>query len=104
MAPTCCSLEVLDEFKLVTYDGTELGSPKGSNKGTIGANLEGLFLGDRLGYLDGINIVTNDVNELEFSYGKVLGTTLGDMYGISIGIYVHRPNFNIFLIWSFLHH
>ena len=34
-APTCCSLWAPDRFKLVTYVGTELGSPEVTIEGTI---------------------------------------------------------------------
>ena len=41
---------------LGTYDGTEIGSPEGSNERTTSGNLEGLLIGDRLGSIYGIEI------------------------------------------------
>ena len=43
------------------------------------------MIGDWPGYIDGIYIGTNVGNEFRFSDSKVLRTTLGDIYGISLG-------------------
>ena len=77
--PTYCSLGALDLFTLGTYDGTDIGSTEGSTQLTTGGNNEGLLLGYFLGY---INKLGKKINELELSYGKFLGRTLGDMVKI----------------------
>ena len=46
-------------FTLDTYDGIYLGSPEGSTSGTTYGNLEVLLLGDWLGSLFGLELVTN---------------------------------------------
>ena len=66
----------MDEFKLGTYDGTDIVLQEGSTKRTTGGKLEDLFLGDWLGSLDVIELGTNVDKELGLSDGKVLGTTL----------------------------
>ena len=64
--PTCCSLGALDGFTLVTYNGTEMVSLEGSTEGTTGCNLEGFLLGDWIGSIYGIELVTDFGNALGF--------------------------------------
>ena len=72
----------MDGCTLGTYDDTDLGSPEGSTEVTKVGNLEGLLLGDWLGYLDGLDPVTSVGNEIGLSDGKVLGRTLWYLVGI----------------------
>ena len=41
------------------------------------ASLKGFFLGARLGLVDGLKLVTDEVTEIGFWDGKLIGTTLG---------------------------
>ena len=77
----------MDGFSPDTYDGTYLGSPEVSNEGTIYVNLEFLLLYYWLGYIDESELGTNVSNELGFSDGKVVDTTLGDLGVLSLGTY-----------------
>ena len=43
------------------------------------------MLGVLLGSVDEIKLGDNEWTELEFWYGRVFGTTLGDMEGILLG-------------------
>ena len=83
---TCCSLGDLDESKLGTYDGTDIGLQEGSTERTTSGKLKDLLLGDWLGSLDGIELGTNVDNELGLSDWKVLGTTLENVDRITLGI------------------
>ena len=74
--PTCCSFGALDIFTLGTYDGTDLGSPEGSTEVTTGGNLEGLLIGDWIGYIDGIELVTDVGNEINYLMRKCLSQHL----------------------------
>ena len=64
-----------------------LRSPERSTEGTAGGKLEYLLLGDWPVSLDVVEIDANVGNELVISDGKVLDTTLGALYGLSLGIY-----------------
>ena len=77
----------MDGFTIGTYDVTDIESTEGSTAGTTGVSIEGLFLGDWTGSLDGLEIGKNVGNELVFSDGKVLCTIIEALYGISIFIY-----------------
>ena len=49
-------------------------------------NLEGLLLGYSLEYADGKVLSSDDDNKLLLFVGKVLGTILGDVHGITLGL------------------
>ena len=78
----CCSFGALYGLTLVTYDGTDLGSPEGSTERTTDGNIEVLMLGNWLVSLYGIDIGTNVGNELGFYDEKVIGTKLGNLVGL----------------------
>ena len=82
IAPTSSSFGAMDGFTVGTYYGSDIGSPEESTERTTGKNFYGLFLGEWIGSLDGIEIGTNVVNELGLSDGKVLGRTLGALFGL----------------------
>ena len=72
----------MDGFTLSIYDGIELVSPEVSIEGTKVENLEGLLICDWIGSIYVFELGTDVGNELVLSDGKMLGTTLGDIYGL----------------------
>ena len=75
----------MDGYIIVTYYGTELGSPEGWTERTAGGKLEFLFLGGWLGSQDGNELGTGVGNELGFYAGKVPVTTLVALDRLSLG-------------------
>ena len=53
-------------------------------------NLEGLLLGESLGYTYGKVLGSDEVIKLGYTYGKVIGTILGNVDGITLGIDVGK--------------
>ena len=81
------TLGSLDGLSLGTYDGTVLSFLELSNEVIVEVNLEGLLLCDWLGFLGGLKIGIDDDNALWLWDGEPLGTTLVDLYGLSLGTY-----------------
>ena len=69
-----------------TYDVTVL-ILEGSTEGIAEGKFEGLLLGAWIGYLNRLEIVTDDGNTLWLLYGKLFGATLGALDGSQIGTY-----------------
>ena len=61
----------------------ELVSLDGSFDGSNDVNIEGLLLGDSLGYTGGKVLGYDEGIKLGLSGGKVFGTILGNVYGIT---------------------
>ena len=59
--------------------------------------LEGLFLGDSLGYTYGKVLGSHEVIKMVLSDGKVLGTILGNLYEITIGIDVETELVSLYV-------
>ena len=66
-------------FSIGTYGDTRIGSLEVSTERSTGDNLEGLMIGDYLGYLDGIDIGTNVGCELGLSVRKYFTEHLGGL-------------------------
>ena len=69
-------------FTLCTYGDTDRGYLEVPTEGVADGNFEGLFLITWLGSVVGLVIGFNKGSVLVYCYGKVLGTTLGDLVGI----------------------
>ena len=66
--------------------GTELVSLDGSFDGFSYGILDGLFLADALGYTDGkVNVSDADI-KLVYTDGKIIGSILRDVDGITLGL------------------
>ena len=82
------------ETLLVNVDGITLGIDVGTYLGSLDRSFDGynygklecLLLGDSLGYIDDKVIGCGQVIKLGYTYGEVLITVLGNVYGITLGL------------------
>ena len=75
----------MNRFILSIIYGAYIGSPEGSTEITTSKSLEGLLIGDWLGYSYFNDIGTYVGNELGLSDDNVFGTTLVYLDVISLG-------------------
>ena len=76
----------VDVITLRLHVGTEMGSLDGSIGGSNYVNIEVLFLGYSMVYIDSKVLVSDEGIKLRISYGKVLGNILGNVDKITLCI------------------